>query len=164
MQAAAGRHGRTEKRLRPSPGSGDVVKITLMLKALKSISIISAIYLLLLVVAGAAERMPVAAAGGSAAMTLSDTGGHSGDEAFSKITSATLPGGVVALYRNCSHPDYARVVQRNVKYAIGGLIKGASMYGSLVSERMVVLLDGTPCSIARYCDGYYVIATRHILI
>lgn len=135
-----------------------------MLKVLKTVSVIFVVYLSLLAVAGAAENAVVPADCGLACMSLSDTDDGNGNDSVSTISPATLPVNAVAMQRNYSNPDYARVVQRNVKYAIGSVIKGVSQLGSLVSERMALLLDGTPCSIARYCDGYYVIATRHILI
>lgn len=135
-----------------------------MLKVLKTVSAVLSVYLSLLLLAGAAERAMLPEVRPDAAVSTAATGGGDRDESVSTITAATLPAGAIALYRNYSNPDYARVVQRNVRYAIGGIIKGASIYGSLVSERMELLLDGIPCSTARYCYGYYVIATRRILI
>lgn len=123
------------------------------------------IYLSLLAGGVAVEEAVTSAGGAGEYVAMSDMAGGDGeDETVSKISAAALPVNAVAMQRNYSNPDFARTVQRNVKNAIGDIIKGASMYGSLVSERMRLLLDGTPCNVARYCDRYYIIATRHILI
>lgn len=136
-----------------------------MLKVLKGVLVLFVVYLSLLAGAGIVQNAVSDAGCVRSEMHLTGTDDDAnGGDSVSTASFATLPSNAVALYRNYSGPDYARVVQRNVKYAIGSIIKGASLYGTLVSERMQVLLDGTPCNIARYCDRYYVIATRHILI
>lgn len=134
-------------------------------RLLKTVSFMIVMYLSLLAGGVAVEEAVTSAGSAGEYVAMSDMAGGDGeDETVSKISAAALPVNAVALQRNYSNPDYARIVQRNVKNAIGDIIKGASMYGSLMSERMQLLLDGMPCSIARYCDRYYIIATRHILI
>ena len=79
------------------------------------------------------------------------------------LSAATIPVSAVADLRNSTNPD-CRTAQRNVRSAIGDLIKEASYFSNTLSAQNEELHDGTPCNETRYRGKYYIFATRHILI
>ncbi|MEG1574007.1 MAG: hypothetical protein RR293_08190 [Bacteroidales bacterium] len=79
------------------------------------------------------------------------------------LSVATIPASAILDLRNNMNPD-CRTTQRNIKSAIGDIIRFASSFNNTLTIQNEALNDGSSENITKYLCGYYIFATRHILI